>query len=146
MTESVRVRRRLQLPEERASEWLLESRCVTEDEWRCGTPRDGAAAFTSAAACLSSLERQVFIPPLPPRISGRTRDRPGTGATTSPDPGTNADRCERDPIVQPRLAAEYQRAITGAELVILDGAGHVPMSDKPDDFAAAVLDFLPRSS
>ena len=52
---------------------------------------------------------------------------------------------ERDPIVQPRLAAEYQRAITGAELVILVGAGHVPMSDQPDDFAAAVVDFLPRS-
>ena len=52
---------------------------------------------------------------------------------------------ERDPIVQPRLAAVYQRAISGAELVILDGAGHVPMSDKPDDFTAAVLDFLPRS-
>jgi pimeloyl-ACP methyl ester carboxylesterase len=52
---------------------------------------------------------------------------------------------ERDPIVLPRLAAEYQRAITSAELVILAAAGHVPMSDQPDDFAAAVLDFLPRS-
>ena len=51
---------------------------------------------------------------------------------------------ERDPIVRPRLAGEYQRAIPGAELVILAGAGHVPMSDQPDDFAAAVLDFLPR--
>jgi pimeloyl-ACP methyl ester carboxylesterase len=53
---------------------------------------------------------------------------------------------ERDPIVPPRLAGEYQRAITGAEIVILVGAGHVPMSDQPDAFAAAVLDFLPRSS
>jgi pimeloyl-ACP methyl ester carboxylesterase len=52
---------------------------------------------------------------------------------------------ERDPIVLPRLAAEYQRAIAGAELVVLAGAGHVPMSDQPDDFAAAVLDFLQRS-
>jgi pimeloyl-ACP methyl ester carboxylesterase len=49
---------------------------------------------------------------------------------------------ERDPIVLPRLARDYQRAITGAELVILVGAGHVPMSDQPDHFAAAVLGFL----
>jgi pimeloyl-ACP methyl ester carboxylesterase len=52
---------------------------------------------------------------------------------------------ERDPMVLPQLAGEYQRAITGAELVILAGAGHVPMSEQPHDFAAAVLDFLPRS-
>ena len=52
---------------------------------------------------------------------------------------------ERDPIVLPRVAAEYQRAIRGAELVVLAGAGHVPMSDQPDDFAAAVVEFLPRS-
>jgi pimeloyl-ACP methyl ester carboxylesterase len=52
---------------------------------------------------------------------------------------------ERDPIVLPRLAGEYQRVITGAELVILARAGHVPMSDQPDDFVAVVLDFLPRS-
>jgi pimeloyl-ACP methyl ester carboxylesterase len=52
---------------------------------------------------------------------------------------------ERDPMVLPRLAGEYQRAITGSELVILSGAGHVPMSDQPDDFAAAVLDFLLRT-
>jgi pimeloyl-ACP methyl ester carboxylesterase len=51
---------------------------------------------------------------------------------------------ERDPIVRPRLAGEYRRAIAGAEVVILVGAGHVPMSDQPDDFAAAVLDFLLR--
>jgi pimeloyl-ACP methyl ester carboxylesterase len=52
---------------------------------------------------------------------------------------------ERDPIVRPHLAEEYERAITGAELVILAGAGHVPMFDQPEAFAAAVLDFLPRS-
>jgi len=52
---------------------------------------------------------------------------------------------ERDPIVLPRLAAEYQRAIAGAELVVLARAGHVPMSDQPDAFAAVVLDFLSRS-
>ena len=52
---------------------------------------------------------------------------------------------ERDPIVLPQLAAEYQRVIAGAELVVLARAGHVPMSDQPDAFAAVVLDFLSRS-
>jgi pimeloyl-ACP methyl ester carboxylesterase len=52
---------------------------------------------------------------------------------------------ERDPIVLPQLAAEYQRAIAGAELIVLARSGHVPMSDQPDAFAAAVLDFLPGS-
>jgi pimeloyl-ACP methyl ester carboxylesterase len=49
---------------------------------------------------------------------------------------------EHDPIVHPRLAGEYEGAILGAELVILAGAGHVPMSDQPAGFAAAVLEFL----
>jgi pimeloyl-ACP methyl ester carboxylesterase len=44
---------------------------------------------------------------------------------------------------RPRLAEEYVRAITGFELVMLAGAGHVPMSDQPDDFAA-VIEFLRR--
>ena len=52
---------------------------------------------------------------------------------------------ERDPIVRPRLAREYEGAITGAKLVVLAGAGHVPMSDQPDAFAAALLEFLARS-
>jgi pimeloyl-ACP methyl ester carboxylesterase len=52
---------------------------------------------------------------------------------------------ERDPIVRPRLAGEYEGAIPGAKLVILAGAGHVPMYDQPDGFAAAVLDFLART-
>jgi pimeloyl-ACP methyl ester carboxylesterase len=51
---------------------------------------------------------------------------------------------ERDPIVRPHVAEQYERAIAGAELVVLAGAGHVPMSDQPHAFAAAVLDFLPR--
>jgi pimeloyl-ACP methyl ester carboxylesterase len=51
---------------------------------------------------------------------------------------------ERDPIVRPRLAVEYVRAIPAAELVMLAGAGHVPMSDQPNDFVAAVVEFLRR--
>jgi pimeloyl-ACP methyl ester carboxylesterase len=49
---------------------------------------------------------------------------------------------ERDPIVRPPVAQEYERAIKGAELVILAGAGHVPMFDQAEAFAAAVLGFF----
>jgi pimeloyl-ACP methyl ester carboxylesterase len=51
---------------------------------------------------------------------------------------------ERDPMVPPRLAEGYKSAISGAEVVLLPGVGHVPMSEQPHDFAAAVLDFVAR--
>jgi pimeloyl-ACP methyl ester carboxylesterase len=49
---------------------------------------------------------------------------------------------ERDPLVPLRLASDYERAIPGARLVVLAGAGHVPMSDRPEEFALAVAEFL----
>jgi pimeloyl-ACP methyl ester carboxylesterase len=48
----------------------------------------------------------------------------------------------RDPLVPPRLAEEYARAIPDARLVVVDGAGHVPMADRPDEFARALLEFV----
>ena len=49
---------------------------------------------------------------------------------------------ERDPLVPLALAAHYQRAIPVARLVVLEGAGHVSMVERPDAFARAVLDFV----
>ena len=47
-----------------------------------------------------------------------------------------------EPFVGP---SEYMaRKIPGAELVVLDGAGHEANLDQPDAFNAAVLDFLDR--
>jgi pimeloyl-ACP methyl ester carboxylesterase len=53
---------------------------------------------------------------------------------------------ERDPLVPLRLAAEYERAIPDVRLVVLEGAGHVPMVERPEAFARAVLAFLGADS
>jgi pimeloyl-ACP methyl ester carboxylesterase len=49
---------------------------------------------------------------------------------------------ERDPLVPLRLADEYERVIPDARLVVLPGAGHVAMADRPAEFAGALLDFV----
>jgi pimeloyl-ACP methyl ester carboxylesterase len=49
---------------------------------------------------------------------------------------------ERDPLVPLSLADEYERAITDAKLVVLAGAGHVAMADRPAEFADALLRFV----
>ncbi len=48
----------------------------------------------------------------------------------------------RDCIVDPRSAARLQAAFANAKLVIIEGAGHLPYEEFPDQFNRAVLDFL----
>jgi len=48
---------------------------------------------------------------------------------------------ERDHLLPPRLAGEWQLALRDAQIVLVP-AGHVPMWDAPDELAAALLDFL----
>ena len=49
---------------------------------------------------------------------------------------------DRDPLIPLRLARQYEQTLTEARLVVLPGAGHVPMTDRPAQFAHAVLEFL----
>jgi pimeloyl-ACP methyl ester carboxylesterase len=49
---------------------------------------------------------------------------------------------ELDPLVPPALAPAVAAAIPGARLLLVPGAGHVPMFELPDAFAAEVLAFL----
>jgi pimeloyl-ACP methyl ester carboxylesterase len=49
---------------------------------------------------------------------------------------------EHDRICNPRIGREIAAAVPGARLVIIPGAGHNPMWEKPDDFDREVLDFL----
>jgi pimeloyl-ACP methyl ester carboxylesterase len=48
----------------------------------------------------------------------------------------------RDPLVPPALATAWRRAIPHARLVTIAGAGHVPMVERPAEFASAVRGFL----
>jgi len=49
---------------------------------------------------------------------------------------------ERDALVPPALATAWREAIPHARLVVLEGAGHVPMVERPRAFASAVGGFL----
>jgi pimeloyl-ACP methyl ester carboxylesterase len=48
----------------------------------------------------------------------------------------------RDRAVLPASAGELRRHFCNSELVILDGAGHLPYEELPEEFNRAVLDFL----
>ena len=49
---------------------------------------------------------------------------------------------ERDTLVPPRLAEEWRRELRAADVVVVPGAGHVPMFDAPAEVAEALLRFL----
>lgn len=49
---------------------------------------------------------------------------------------------ERDPLVPISLAVPYQEALPDARLVVIAGAGHVPMADRPAALAGALHAFL----
>jgi pimeloyl-ACP methyl ester carboxylesterase len=49
---------------------------------------------------------------------------------------------ERDPLVPPRLAEEWTRALPDVRLVVLAGAGHAPMFDAPAELAKHISGFL----
>lgn len=53
---------------------------------------------------------------------------------------------EDDTLVPPRFAREVAGAIRGAELRVLDGAGHCYFWERPDVFNAMCLDFIARRS
>lgn len=51
---------------------------------------------------------------------------------------------EQDPITPPEKARAMAALISGAELVVIPGAGHLPNQEKPEEFHAAVEPFLSR--
>ena len=51
---------------------------------------------------------------------------------------------EHDKLAPPEVAAELQRQIPGAQLVVLRGAGHVSAIEQPADFLHLVRSFLQR--
>jgi pimeloyl-ACP methyl ester carboxylesterase len=49
---------------------------------------------------------------------------------------------DRDPLVPFALADEWRHALPSARLVVLHGVGHVPMVERPLEFAEALGEFL----
>ena len=49
---------------------------------------------------------------------------------------------EHDSLVPPSLGEAFRERIPNARLVVLSGAGHAPMVERPNAFAASVLEFL----
>ncbi len=47
-------------------------------------------------------------------------------------------------LATPADARFYQRLVPGAELVVFDSSGHVPMHDEPERYVATIRDFLRR--
>jgi pimeloyl-ACP methyl ester carboxylesterase len=49
---------------------------------------------------------------------------------------------ERDTLIPLSIAAEWQDAVSSSSLVVLPGVGHVPMVERPREFAQLLLEFL----
>jgi pimeloyl-ACP methyl ester carboxylesterase len=53
---------------------------------------------------------------------------------------------ERDTLVPLSLAGEWHRAVPCSRLVVMPGVGHVPMVERPREFAELLLEFLDHPS
>jgi pimeloyl-ACP methyl ester carboxylesterase len=55
---------------------------------------------------------------------------------------------DRDTLVPLSMAAQWRRAVPSSRLVVMPGVGHVPMVERPREFAKLLLEFLdePRNS
>ncbi len=47
-----------------------------------------------------------------------------------------------DPLLPPSVATRVARAIPGARVVLIEGAGHAPMKDQPDRLVEAIADYM----
>lgn len=51
---------------------------------------------------------------------------------------------KQDRLINATAAQTFHERIAGSEVVLLDGIGHLPMEEAPDETAAAIADFLKR--
>jgi pimeloyl-ACP methyl ester carboxylesterase len=50
--------------------------------------------------------------------------------------------CREDEITPLKWGEDYSAAVSGARLVVLNGCGHFPNLEQPNDFNRTVLEFL----
>lgn len=50
----------------------------------------------------------------------------------------------RDKAVDPRSVESLRRALPDSELALIEGAGHLPFEETPDEFNRLVLEFVDR--
>lgn len=51
---------------------------------------------------------------------------------------------KQDRLINPTAAQSFHERMPGSEVVLLDGIGHLPMEEAPDETAGAIADFLKR--
>jgi pimeloyl-ACP methyl ester carboxylesterase len=94
--------------------------------------RSGPAAIVARASNLSAAGK--FLWPIPDR--GLRKRLPLIKAPTLVIAGAE------DGLVPPRYGEEFRSLIPGARAVVMEGAGHMPMLEQPDEFQRLVEDFL----
>lgn len=91
------------------------------DSWRAGLPTIWRAARELLVSDIRAEVAQIHVPTL---VVWGTRDL----------------------IVPPALGRQLADSVPGAELLMVEGAGHNPMWERPDIFNEAVLRFLTREA
>jgi pimeloyl-ACP methyl ester carboxylesterase len=110
------------------------------------------ATYNERPEFVEQLLRNALANPYPQSLTGFLRQQDAIGLHDTLD-RLDTIRCptlvsvaEDDVLVPPRFSRELAARIPGAELRVIEGAGHVYFWERPETFNALCLDFLARAS
>ena len=104
-------------------------------------PNASEAAFRSLVDSMSRLHKESYIKSIEASVMLDVRN--DLGSIKVP---THVVVGSEDKLTNVDMARELVSDIPGAELTVIDDAGHLSNIEKPDEFNAAVLGFLKRHS